>query len=74
MNNKIKIDNKTDYPGVIFRINSKNQKIYYIRYKRPGERKVIEDKLSGNGWTASRANNERSKRMNNLSLFEFLNE
>ena len=54
---------KTDYPGVVFRINSKNQKIFYIRYKRPGERKVIEDKLSGNGWTASKANTERSKRI-----------
>ena len=54
---------KTNYPGVFFRENSKKQKIFYIRYRRPGERKIIEDKLSGYGWTPARANTERAKRI-----------
>ena len=54
---------KTNYPGVFYRENSKKQKIFYIRYRRPGERKIIEDKLSGYGWTPAKANTERTKRI-----------
>ncbi len=54
---------KTNYPGVIYRVTDRQDKVFYIRYKRPGERKLIEDKLTGIGWTAAKANSERTRRM-----------
>ena len=54
---------KTNYPGVIYRETDRQGRVYYIRYKRPGERKLIEDKLTGVGWTPAKANTERTKRM-----------
>ena len=54
---------KTSYPGVYFRNTERTGQVFYIRYRRTGERKVIEDKLSGQGWTPAKANTERTKRM-----------
>ena len=51
---------KTNYPGVVYRETDRQGKVYYIRYKRPGERRVIEDKLTGIGWTPAKANTERT--------------
>ena len=45
---------KTNYPGVVYRETDRQGKVYYIRYKRPGERRVIEDKLTGMGWTPAK--------------------
>jgi integrase len=53
---------KTQYPGVFIRETAQGN-VFYIRYKRPGERKLIEDKLTGNGWTAAKANQERTRRI-----------
>ena len=58
---------KTNYPGVIYRVTDRQDKVFYIRYKRPGERKLIEDKLTGIGWTPAKANTERTKRMEGLN-------
>lgn len=52
----------TGYPGVVMR-QTANGQVFYIRYKRPGDRKIIEDKLTGNGWTAAKANQERVRRI-----------
>ena len=58
---------KTNYPGVVYRETDRQGKVYYIRYKRPGERRVIEDKLTGIGWTPAKANTERTKRMEGIN-------
>ena len=58
---------KTDYPGVVFRETDRQGKVYYIRYKRPGERKIIEDKLTGIGWTPAKANSERTRRLERIN-------
>jgi integrase len=61
---------KTGYAGVFFAektcLGSKTRKerVYYIRYRRTGETRLIEEKLGreSEGWTAARANQERSLR------------
>ena len=53
------------YPGV-FWLTIQGAETLYIRYKRPGTDKAVEEKLGSKaqGWTASRGNAERAKRIN----------
>ena len=53
---------KTKYPGVFSRETDKG-KIFYIRYRRPGNRNLIEDRLIGKHWTPARAAQERGRRI-----------
>ena len=55
---------KTKYPGV-FLVERDSRKFLYILYRKPGSRKLIEEKLgsSNNGWTPSKASLERSRRI-----------
>ena len=55
----------TQYPGV-FWLTIQGIETLYIRYKRPGNDKAVEEKLGSKaqGWTAPRGNAERSKRIN----------
>ena len=53
---------KTKYPGVFSRETDKG-KIFYIRYRRPGNRNLIEDRLIGKHWTPARAAQERARRI-----------
>ena len=53
----------TQYPGV-FWLTIQGVKTLYIRYKRPGTYKTIEEKLgSEKNWTASQGNGERVRRI-----------
>ena len=47
-----------------------NRRIFYINYRKPGDRKKYEERLGTNtqDWTAAKANAERMKRINGLSL------
>jgi len=60
---------KTNYPGVWF-TERDGDKIFYINYRKPGDRKKYEERLGTNAqdWSAARANAERIKRINGLSL------
>ena len=55
---------KTKYPGV-FLVERDSRKFLYILYRKPGSRKLIEEKLgsSKNGWTPAKASLERSRRI-----------
>ena len=55
----------TQYPGV-FWLTIQGAKTLYIRYKRPGTDKAVEEKLGSKaqGWTAPRGNAEWAKRIN----------
>ena len=55
----------TQYPGV-FWLTIQGAETLYIRYKRPGTNKAVEEKLGSKaqGWTAPRGNAERAKRIN----------
>ncbi len=55
----------TQYPGV-FWLTIQGIETLYIRYKRPGTDKAVEEKLGSKpqGWTAPRGNAERAKRIN----------
>ena len=55
----------TQYPGV-FWLTIQGIETLYIRYKRPGTAKAVEEKLGSKaqGWTAPRGNAERAKRIN----------
>ena len=55
----------TQYPGV-FWLTIQGTETLYIRYKRPGTAKAVEEKLGSKaqGWTAPRGNAERAKRIN----------
>ena len=55
----------TQYPGV-FWLTIRGIETLYIRYKRPGTAKAVEEKLGSKaqGWTAPRGNAERAKRIN----------
>ena len=59
---------KTNYPGVTYRIRQKlggkkgtTERVYYIRYKRPGDKKPVEKKIGRqtDGMTPARANQKR---------------
>ena len=53
----------TQYPGV-FWLTIQGIRTLYIRYKRPGTYKTIEEKLgSEKNWTASQGNGERIRRI-----------
>ena len=53
----------TQYPGV-FWLTIQGVKTLYIRYKRPGTDRTIEEKLgSEKNWTAPRGNGERIRRI-----------
>ena len=60
---------KTSYPGVWY-TERDGARIFYINYRKPGDRKKYEERLGTNtqDWTAAKANAERIKRMNGLSL------
>ena len=55
----------TQYPRV-FWLTTLGIETLYIRYKRPGNDKAVEEKLGSKaqGWTAPRGNAERAKRIN----------
>ena len=53
---------KTSFPGVFYR-ETEAGKIFYILYRQAGERRLIEDRLTGKGWTESRAAAERIRRI-----------
>ena len=55
----------TQYPGV-FWLTIQRAETLYIRYKRPGTDKAVEEKLGSKsqGWRALRGNAERAKRIN----------
>ena len=55
----------TQYPGV-FWLTIQGIETLYIRYKRPGTDKAVEEKLGlkAQGWTAPRGNAERANRIN----------
>ena len=55
----------TQYPGV-FWLTIQGAETLYIRYKRPGTDKAVEEKLGSKaqGWTAPRGNAKRAKRIN----------
>ena len=55
----------TQYPGV-FWLTIQGIETLYIRYKRPGTAKAVEEKLGSKaqGWTAPRGNAGRAKRIN----------
>ena len=55
----------TNYPGV-FWLTIQGSQTLYIRYKRLGSHKHVEEKLGtrAQGWTPARGNTERSKRVN----------
>ena len=55
---------KTKYPGV-FIVERGTSKLLYILYRKPGSRKLIEEKLGSpsNGWTPAKASLERAKRI-----------
>ena len=55
----------TQYPGV-FWLTIQGIETLYIRYKRPGTDKAVEEKLGSKaqGWSAPRGNAERAKRIN----------
>ena len=59
---------KTKYPGV-FIIERGDIKLLYILYRKPGSRKLIEEKLgsTSNGWTSAKAGLEREKRIEGKS-------
>ncbi|MDR1489409.1 MAG: site-specific integrase [Desulfovibrio sp.] len=67
---------RTQYPGIFFieriRPGSKTQteKIFYLRYRRPGESKLIEEKCGAesSGWSAARANQERALRISGKAV------
>ena len=52
----------TDFPGVVYR-ETEAGKVFYIRYRREGDRQLIEDRLTGRGWTPARAAGERNRRI-----------
>ncbi len=55
----------TGYKGVFY-VERKGERILSIFYRKPGDRKQYEEKLgtSAQGWTAARANLERTRRIN----------
>ena len=55
---------KTKYSGV-FIVERGTSKLLYILYRKPGSRKLIEEKLGSpsNGWTPAKASLERAKRI-----------
>jgi integrase len=60
----------TGYPGVKYRIRNRRdgkgtERVYYVRYKRPGDKKSIEDRVGSqaDGMTPSRAAGIRHDRM-----------
>ncbi len=59
----------TDFPGVVYR-ETEAGKVFYIRYRREGDRQLIEDRLTGRGWTPSRAAGERNRRIEDDVLRE----
>ena len=60
---------KTSYPGVWY-TERDGARIFYINYRKPGDRKKYEERLGTNtqDWSAAKANAERIKRMNGQSL------
>ena len=59
----------TGYKGVFY-VERKGEWILSIFYRKPGDRKQYEEKLgtSVKGWTAARANLERTRRINGQVL------
>ena len=59
---------KTKYPGV-FLVERDASKLLYILYRKPGSRKLIEEKLGGTtkGWTPAKASLERARRIGGKS-------
>ena len=60
---------KTSYPGVWYTERA-GARIFYINYRKLGDRKKYEERLGTNtqDWSAAKANAERIKRNNGLSL------
>jgi hypothetical protein len=57
--------NSTGYKGVFY-VERKGERILSIFYRKPSDRKQYEEKLgtSAQGWTAARANLEKTRRIN----------
>ena len=53
---------KTGFPGVFYR-ETEAGRVFYILYRQVGERRLIEDRLIGRGWTEARAAAERTRRI-----------
>ena len=53
---------KTSFPGVFYR-ETEAGKVFYIHYRQTGERRLNEARLTGKGWTESRAAVERIRRI-----------
>ena len=60
---------KTKYPGVWY-ADQNGVRTFYINYRKPGDRKKIEEKLgtSAQGWSAAKANAERTNRINGQAM------
>ena len=60
----------TQYPGV-FWLTIQGIETLYIRYKRPGTAKAVEEKLGSKaqGWKTPRGNDKRAKRINRQSQY-----
>ena len=60
---------KTNYPGVWY-ADSNGVRTFYINYRKPGDRKKIEEKLgtSAQNWSAAKANVERTNRINGQAM------
>ena len=62
---------KTDYPGVTYRVKATGEKVFYIRYRRGGrDSPVIEEPVgsSAKGMTPAKANHIRTARINSKVL------
>jgi integrase len=59
---------KTSYPGVWY-TDRDGARVFYINYRKPGDRRKYEERLGTNkqGWSAAKANAERFKRINGQS-------
>ena len=60
---------KTKYPGVWY-ADQNGVRTFYINYRKPGDRKKIEEKLgtSAQNWSAAKASAERTKRINGEAM------
>ena len=60
---------KTNYPGVWY-ADRNGVRTFYINYRKPGDRKKIEEKLgtSAQNWSAAKANVERTNRINGQAM------
>ena len=60
---------KTNYPGVWY-ADRNGVRTFYINYRKPGDRKKIEEKLRtcAQNWSAAKANVERTNRINGQAM------